>query len=51
MMAMLHPKEFLGYVVINLGDVVNNKRINEKYHLIYSKNDKIQLELQWRAAT
>ncbi|CAN1276544.1 SYT2 [Linum perenne] len=48
---MLHPKEPLGYVVINLGDVVNNKRINEKYHLIDSKHGKIQLELQWRAAS
>ncbi|CAI0445306.1 unnamed protein product [Linum tenue] len=50
-MGMLHPKESLGYVVINLADVVNNKRINEKYHLIDSKNGKLQLELQWRAAT
>ncbi|XXG75020.1 hypothetical protein AAC387_Pa07g3613 [Persea americana] len=44
----LHPKEVLGYVDISLADVVNNKRINEKYHLIDSKNGKIQLELQWR---
>ncbi|CAL1388572.1 unnamed protein product [Linum trigynum] len=50
-MGMLHPKESLGYVMINLADVVNNKRINEKYHLIDSKNGKLQLELQWRAAT
>ncbi|CAI0557503.1 unnamed protein product [Linum tenue] len=49
-MGMLHPKECLGYTVINLADVVHNKRINEKYHLIDSKNGKLQLELQWRAA-
>lgn len=44
----LHPKEVLGYVDISLGDVVTNKRINEKYHLIDSKNGIIQIELQWR---
>ncbi|CAN1192509.1 SYT1 [Linum perenne] len=49
-MGMLHPKESLGYIVIPLADVLNNKRINEKYHLIDSKNGKLQLELQWRAA-
>ncbi|XVF44874.1 hypothetical protein PTKIN_Ptkin02bG0158400 [Pterospermum kingtungense] len=45
---LLHPKETLGYIDINLSDVVNNKRINEKYHLIDSKNGRIQIELQWR---
>ncbi|PNY09166.1 extended synaptotagmin-1-like protein, partial [Trifolium pratense] len=45
---LLHQKESLGYVNINLGDVVSNKRINEKYHLIDSKNGRIQIELQWR---
>ncbi|KAE8716744.1 Synaptotagmin-3 [Hibiscus syriacus] len=45
---LLHPKETLGYVDINLSDVVNNKRINERYHLIDSKNGRIQIELQWR---
>lgn len=45
-----HQKENLGYVDINLADVVNNKRINEKYHLIDSKNGKVQIELQWRNA-
>ncbi|OIT38963.1 synaptotagmin-1 [Nicotiana attenuata] len=35
---LLHPKEVLGYIDISLSDVVNNKRINEKYHLIDSKN-------------
>ncbi|XP_022748217.1 synaptotagmin-1-like isoform X2 [Durio zibethinus] len=45
---LLHSKESLGYIDINLSDVVNNKRINEKYHLIDSKNGRIQIELQWR---
>eukprot|EP00262_Sarcandra_glabra_P006224 TRINITY_DN1834_c0_g1_i1.p1 TRINITY_DN1834_c0_g1~~TRINITY_DN1834_c0_g1_i1.p1 ORF type:complete len:487 (-),score=102.01 TRINITY_DN1834_c0_g1_i1:223-1683(-) len=44
----LHSKETLGYIDINLADVISNKRINEKYHLIDSKNGKIQIELQWR---
>lgn len=48
---LLHPKESLGYVDINLADVVNNKRINEKYHLIDSKNGRIQIELQWRTSS
>ncbi|KAJ9549055.1 hypothetical protein OSB04_021598 [Centaurea solstitialis] len=45
---LLHPKESLGYIDINLADVVHNKRINKKYHLINSRNGKIQNELQWR---
>ncbi|KAL9244857.1 hypothetical protein vseg_018578 [Gypsophila vaccaria] len=49
-MGLLHPKESLGYIDINLSDVVSNKRINEKYNLIDSKNGRIQVELQWRAA-
>ncbi|CAA0807746.1 Synaptotagmin-1 [Striga hermonthica] len=48
---LLHPKETLGYVDISLGDVVNNKRINEKFHLIDSKNGRIQIELQWRTSS
>lgn len=48
---LLHPKESLGYVDISLSDVVNNKRINEKYHLIDSKNGRIQVELQWRTSS
>ncbi|KAK7312252.1 hypothetical protein VNO77_36001 [Canavalia gladiata] len=48
---LLHQKESLGYVDINLGDVVSNKRINEKYHLIDSKNGRIQIELQWRTSS
>ncbi|KAJ0967006.1 hypothetical protein J5N97_023923 [Dioscorea zingiberensis] len=46
----IYPKESLGYVDIPLADVINNKRINEKYHLIDSKNGKIQLELEWRTS-
>ncbi|PQQ14406.1 hypothetical protein Pyn_20035 [Prunus yedoensis var. nudiflora] len=49
-MGLLHPKESLGYVQISLSDVVSNKRINQKYHLIDSKNGQIQIELQWRTA-
>ncbi|XP_068639958.1 synaptotagmin-1-like [Aristolochia californica] len=44
----IHSKETLGYIDISLADVVSNRRINEKYHLIDSKNGKIQIELQWR---
>lgn len=47
-LGLLHPKESLGYVDIKLSDVVTNKRINEKYHLIDSRNGRIQIELQWR---
>ncbi|KAJ7978613.1 synaptotagmin-2-like [Quillaja saponaria] len=50
-MGLLHPKESLGYVDISLADVVANKRINEKYHLIDSKNGRIQIEMQWRTAS
>ncbi|CAL5418479.1 hypothetical protein CsSME_00036298 [Camellia sinensis var. sinensis] len=49
-MGLLHPKEALGYVDINLSDVVSNKRINERYNLIDSKNGRIQIELQWRTS-
>ncbi|KAI4316953.1 hypothetical protein L6164_024875 [Bauhinia variegata] len=47
-LGILHPRETLGYVDISLADVVTNKRINEKYHLIDSRNGRIQIELQWR---
>lgn len=50
-LSLLHPKETLGYVDIYLADVVSNKRINEKYHLIDSKNGRIQVELQWRTSS
>ncbi|KAK6929180.1 C2 domain [Dillenia turbinata] len=43
-------KESLGYVEINLSDVVHNGRINHKYHLIDSKNGVIQIEIQWKLA-
>ncbi|KAJ3678583.1 hypothetical protein LUZ60_002386 [Juncus effusus] len=46
----IHSQETLGYLDISLGDVVSNKRINEKYNLIDSKNGRIQLELQWRTS-
>ncbi|KAI3901998.1 hypothetical protein MKX01_040401 [Papaver californicum] len=41
---MKKTKEFLGHVDINLIDVVNNGCINEKYHLINSRNGIIQLK-------
>ncbi|XP_031383535.1 synaptotagmin-3 isoform X2 [Punica granatum] len=40
-------KESLGHVQINLSDVVHNGRINEKYHLINSKNGVIHVEIRW----
>ncbi|XP_010253732.1 PREDICTED: synaptotagmin-3 [Nelumbo nucifera] len=40
-------KESLGHVDINLTDIVNNGRINEKYHLINSKNGVIHVEIRW----
>ncbi|KAM7259603.1 hypothetical protein ACFE04_015344 [Oxalis oulophora] len=50
-LGLLHPKENLGYVQISLSDVVSNRRINEKYSLIDSRNGRVQIELQWRAAS
>nr|GMC47838.1 synaptotagmin-2-like [Ipomoea batatas] len=50
-MGLRHPKESLGYVDIPLVDVVNNKRTNERYHLIDSKNGRLQVELQWRTSS
>lgn len=50
-MGLIHPKETLGYVDIQLADVVSNKRINEKYNLIDSRNGKLQVELQWRTSS
>ncbi|EXB61826.1 Double C2-like domain-containing protein beta [Morus notabilis] len=46
----LRSKESLGYVEINLGDVVHNGRLNHEYHLIDSKNGKIHVELSWKMA-
>ncbi|GMH16552.1 hypothetical protein Nepgr_018393 [Nepenthes gracilis] len=50
-LGLLHPKENLGYADISLADVVNNRRINQSYHLIDSKNGRIQIELQWRTSS
>ncbi|XP_027357090.1 synaptotagmin-2-like isoform X2 [Abrus precatorius] len=47
---LLRQKESLGYADISLSDVVANNRINEKYHLIDSKNGRIQIELLWRTS-
>lgn len=44
------PKESLGHVDVNLCDVVHNGRINEKYHLINSRNGVIHLEITWKTA-
>lgn len=41
-------KESLGFVEITLADVVHNGRINEKYHLINSKNGILHVELEWQ---
>lgn len=41
-------KESLGYVEINLVDVIYNGRINEKYNLINSKNGLIHIVIRWR---
>ncbi|KAG4200025.1 hypothetical protein ERO13_A05G185400v2 [Gossypium hirsutum] len=45
---LLHSKESLGHVSINLVDVVHNRRVNEKYQLVDSRNGRVQIELQWR---
>ncbi|MBA0575081.1 hypothetical protein Golob_027647 [Gossypium lobatum] len=45
---LLHSKESLGHVSINLVDVVHNRRVNEKYQLIDSRNGRVQIELRWR---
>ncbi|XP_021660434.2 synaptotagmin-3 isoform X2 [Hevea brasiliensis] len=42
-------KETLGYVNINLVDVVYNGRINQKYHLINSKNGVLSVDIRWKA--
>ncbi|KAL0322323.1 UNVERIFIED_CONTAM: Synaptotagmin-3 [Sesamum calycinum] len=43
-----HSKESLGHVDISLADVVYNGRINQKYHLIDSKDGVIHIELRWK---
>ncbi|KAG6516556.1 synaptotagmin-3-like [Zingiber officinale] len=42
-----HSKESLGYVDINISDVVNNGRINQRYHLINSRSGVIHIEMEW----
>ncbi|CAA0829734.1 Synaptotagmin-3 [Striga hermonthica] len=42
-------KESLGFIDINLADVVYNGHINEKYHLINSRNGIIHLDIRWKA--
>ncbi|XAR52359.1 hypothetical protein NMG60_11020385 [Bertholletia excelsa] len=41
-------KENLGHVDLSLADVINNGRINQKYHLIDSKNGMVHVELAWK---
>ncbi|KAH7841002.1 hypothetical protein Vadar_024391 [Vaccinium darrowii] len=41
-------KESLGFVEINLADVVHNGHINQKYHLIGSRNGVLHVELGWK---
>ncbi|KAI4300284.1 hypothetical protein L6164_033680 [Bauhinia variegata] len=41
-------KESLGYVDINLIDVVHNGRINDKYSLINSKEGIIHVDVRWK---
>ncbi|KAL8149891.1 hypothetical protein AgCh_006780 [Apium graveolens] len=43
-------KESLGHVRINLADVVDNCRINEKFYLINSRNGVIHLDMRWTTA-
>ncbi|CAM6087065.1 unnamed protein product [Calypogeia fissa] len=45
---IIHYRESLGHVEIDLADVVRNRRINEKYQLLDSKNGKVHVELQWK---
>lgn len=45
---IVSTQESLGHVDINLADVVHNGRINQKYHLIDSKNGVIHVELRWK---
>ncbi|KAL8242161.1 hypothetical protein R6Q59_012463 [Mikania micrantha] len=47
-MSFFYSTESLGHVDINLGDVVNNGRINNKFHLIDSRNGLVHVELRWR---
>ncbi|MCD7470856.1 hypothetical protein HAX54_011040 [Datura stramonium] len=41
-------KELLGYVDIQLKDVIYNGRINDKYHLINSKDGILHIDIKWK---
>ncbi|XP_031379209.1 synaptotagmin-3-like isoform X2 [Punica granatum] len=41
-------KESLGYVDIQLFDVVHNEHINDKFHLINSRNGIVHVDMRWR---
>ncbi|XP_057805412.1 synaptotagmin-3-like [Salvia miltiorrhiza] len=41
-------KESLGYVEIHLADVVENEHINNKYHLIDSRDGIMHLDIRWK---
>lgn len=41
-------QESLGYVEIKLADVVENEHINEKYHLIDSRDGVLHLDIRWK---
>uniref|UniRef100_A0A6N2M9T9 Protein kinase domain-containing protein n=1 Tax=Salix viminalis TaxID=40686 RepID=A0A6N2M9T9_SALVM len=43
-------KESPGHVEIDLNDVVHNGRMNQKYHLIDSKNGVIHVEIRWNTS-
>lgn len=41
-------QDSLGYVEIKLADVVENEHINERYHLIDSKDGVLHLDIRWK---
>ncbi|EPS70130.1 hypothetical protein M569_04631, partial [Genlisea aurea] len=41
-------KERLGFIDVNLGDVVFNGHINERFHLIDSRHGVLHLDLRWK---
>ncbi|GAQ88647.1 C2 domain containing protein [Klebsormidium nitens] len=45
--ANIEGKKSLGDCMINLSDVVNNRRINDVYQLEHTKKGSIKVELQW----
>ncbi|KAG4919317.1 hypothetical protein JHK85_057598 [Glycine max] len=44
----IHIEKSLGHVEINLRDVVHNGHINDKYHLINSRNGVMHVEIRWK---